>query len=250
MPLTHILVDFDNKQPTIEELSQLSGDSQRLWIFSSPHSGKFKAEYVQALLAHRGRAQLVHCTKAGHNAVDMHIALHIGRLIADKAIPAAPASGDEFVVVSGDGDFMPLLESVRELGYPARRAKSLKEALGGAKAAPAEARKTAAKQAVKTATKKAANAAAKSAAAKKSSPSPPAASKAPPPSSLTSIIDSLNKHPNNRPASVSTLNKWLVARQVPESEVESVVAQLQATKQLRIEGKKVIYDLGATPAAT
>lgn len=119
MLLTHILVDFDNRQPTIEELSQLSAES-------------LKPGYVQALLAHQGRAQLVHCTKAGHNAVDMHIALHIGRLIADNATPDASPSGDVFVVVSGDGDFAPVLEFVGELGYSARQVKSLNAALGEA----------------------------------------------------------------------------------------------------------------------
>lgn len=160
MPLTHILVDFDNKQPAIAELTELSGASQRLWIFTSPHSGKFNADYVQALLAHEGRAQLVHCTRAGNNAVDLHIALHLGRLIADGAAAGAPVGGDDYVVVSADKDFVPVLEFVRSLGYTVRQVKSLREALGATRPAT-RTKKAAAPVEVATATKAPSRAASK-----------------------------------------------------------------------------------------
>lgn len=257
MPLIHILVDFDNKQPTIEELSRVSGASQRLWVFSSPHSGKFKADYVQALLAHQGRAQLVHCTRAGHNAVDMHIALHIGRLIADRAEAGAAAGGDEFVVVSGDNDFAPLLEYVRGLGHAARQVKSVKDALGNGKAArkaaaprkspaaPPPAAKAAARPAA--APKKAAKAPAAKAAGRKTPAAAPAAKKAAA-QPLAALGDDLRKHAESRPVSLKSLGKWLANRKVAAGDIDAVVEQLQAMKVLRIDGKKVSYDGGAVPS--
>lgn len=269
MPLIHILVDFDNKQPTIEELSRVSGDSQRLWVFSSPHSGKFKADYVQALLAHQGRAQLVHCTRAGHNAVDMHIALHIGRLIADRAEVGSGGGGDEFVVVSGDNDFAPLLEYVRGLGYGARQVKSVKDALGGGGKAAKKAAATPKKAAVEppvpgraaasppakaasgrpaAAPKKAAKAPAAKAAGRKAPAAAPAAKKAAAPL-LATLADDLRKHAESRPVSLKSLGKWLANRKVAAGEIDAVVEQLQATKVLRIDGKKVSYIGGANGAS-
>jgi hypothetical protein len=232
MPLTHILVDFDNKQPAIAELAGLSRASQRLWIFTSPHSGKFNAAYVQALLAHEGRAQLVHCTKAGNNAVDLHIALHLGRLIADRAAGGAPAGGDEFVVVSADKDFVPVLEFVRALGYAVRQVKSLKEALGAGKSPVRPKEAAAARGGAATA-----KAAAKPAAARKAAATPPV----PKAEGLQAVIESLRKSPDRRPASVAALGKWLVARNLPAGEVDALIEQLAAAQVLRVEGKKVMY---------
>jgi hypothetical protein len=238
MPLTHILVDFDNKQPGIAELTGLSGGSQRLWIFTSPHSGKFNADYVQALLAHEGRAQLVHCTKSGNNAVDLHIALHLGRLIADHAVSGPPSGRDEFVVVSADKDFVPLLDFVRALGYPVRQVKSLKEALGTAKS-PAIAKSPARPKGVAAAggVAAAAKAPAKPVAAKTAASRSPVAEG----DSLPAVIESLRKRPNHRPASVAALGKWLVAQNLPATEVDVLIGQLAAADVLRVEGKKVIY---------
>jgi hypothetical protein len=232
MPLTHILVDFDNKQPAIAELAGLSGASQRLWIFTSPHSGRFNADYVQALLAHEGRAQLVHCTKAGNNAVDLHIALHLGRLIADRAAGGAASGSDEFVVVSADKDFVPVLEFVRALGYAVRQVKSLKEALGPARG-PARRKEGAAGGHVAPAGK----AAGKAAAAKKAPSRTPVA----PPEGLQAVIESLRRSPNRRPGSVAALGKWLVSRKLPAGEVDALIERLAAASVLRLEGKKVIY---------
>lgn len=236
MPLTHILVDFDNKQPPIAELALLSATTQRLWIFTSPNSGKFNAEYVQALLAHEGRARLVPCTKAGNNAVDLHIALHIGRLIADRAGDADVTHGDEFIVVSADKDFVPVLEFVRRLGYAVRQVKGLKDAVGVVKKSARPSTGTATDVA-KVVAKPVAKASAKPAAKKKPAPKPRAAADGP----LQAVIDSLRKSPNNRPATVSTLGKWLMARQVPEGEVPATIERLAAANILQLDGKKVAY---------
>ncbi len=243
MRLTHILVDFDNKQPPIAELALVSGATQRLWIFTSPHSAKFTSDYVDELLAHPGRAKLVRCTKAGNNAVDLHIALHIGRLIADRAAGGAAEGGDEFVVVSADKDFVPVLEFVRRLGYAVRQVKTLKDAVGTVKK-PARSGAGTATPVAKTATKAAAKAAAKPAAPKKATSKPRAGTQG----HLEAVIEALQKSPKNRPATVATLGKWLIARQLPEGEVKAAIAGLASAKVLQVDGKRVIYAPEPWPA--
>lgn len=127
MPLTHILVDFENTQPKADEVARAAGGERRLWIFRGPGQKKYDAEFAEALLALGEQARVVRCEKSGANALDMHIAFELGRLAAAQA-PGAAAPA--FIVVSKDTDYEPLLQYLRKLGFSARREKTLKSALG------------------------------------------------------------------------------------------------------------------------
>lgn len=111
-------------------------------------------------------------------------------------------------------------------------------------------KKSAAKQVEKLATKKATREAAKRPTPKGSPPPASAGRKAKPPANaLVSIVDSLRRHPKNRPSSVKALSKWLVTRKVAEADVESVISQLESGRTLRVQGKKIAY-LDDQPAGT
>ncbi len=136
MPLTHILVDFENTQPKADEVARAAGGERRLWIFRGPGQKKYEAEFAEALLALGEQARVVRCEKSGANALDMHIAFELGRLAAAQA-PGAAAPA--FIVVSKDTDYEPLLQYLRKLGFSARREKTLKSALGNHAAGAGEA---------------------------------------------------------------------------------------------------------------
>ena len=136
MPLTHILVDFENTQPKADEVARAAGGERRLWIFRGPGQKKYDAEFAEALLALGEQARVVRCEKSGANALDMHIAFELGRLAAAQA-PGAAAPA--FIVVSKDTDYEPLLQYLRKLGFSARREKTLKSALGNHAAGAGEA---------------------------------------------------------------------------------------------------------------
>jgi hypothetical protein len=136
MPLTHILVDFENTQPKADEVARAAGGERRLWIFRGPGQKKYDAEFAEALLALGEQARVVRCEKSGANALDMHIAFELGRLAAAQA-PGAAAPA--FIVVSKDTDYEPLLQYLRKLGFSARREKALKSALGNHAAGAGEA---------------------------------------------------------------------------------------------------------------
>jgi hypothetical protein len=147
MAIEYILVDYENTQPKADEVALIRSESQRLWIFRGPGQKKYEAEFSEALLLlGKDVARVVRCEKSGANALDMHIAFELGRLAAGDA----SATEVEFIVVSKDTDYEPLLQYLRKLGYSARREKTLTAAIGApvsaARAKAAKEPKLAAKQ--------------------------------------------------------------------------------------------------------
>lgn len=147
MAIEYILVDYENTQPKADEVALIRTESQRLWIFRGPGQKKYEAEFSEALLLlGKDVARVVRCEKSGANALDMHIAFELGRLAAGDV----GATAVEFIVVSKDTDYEPLLQYLRKLGYSARREKTLTAAIGapvgGARAKAAKEPRVAAKQ--------------------------------------------------------------------------------------------------------
>ena len=137
MTLTHILVDFENVQPTAADIGLVRGDGLRLAIFRGPGQKKYSADVAEAWQPLGGNVTFVHCSKVGRNAVDMHIAFHLGELVAANRDSGARA---RFVIVSKDTDFDPLLMYIRALGFEASRVATIKAALHGGAADKAEPR--------------------------------------------------------------------------------------------------------------
>jgi hypothetical protein len=138
MTLTHILVDFENVQPTAADIGLVRGDGLRLAIFRGPGQKKYSADVAEAWQPLGGNVTFVHCSKVGRNAVDMHIAFHLGELVA--ASRGGGGGRARFVIVSKDTDFDPLLLYIRAQGFEASRVSTIKAALHGGAAEKAEPR--------------------------------------------------------------------------------------------------------------
>lgn len=138
MTLTHILVDFENVQPTAADIGLVRGDGLRLAIFRGPGQKKYSADVAEAWQPLGGNVTFVHCAKVGRNAVDMHIAFHLGELVA--ASRGGAGGRARFVIVSKDTDFDPLLLYIRAQGFEASRVATIKAALHGGAADKAEPR--------------------------------------------------------------------------------------------------------------
>ena len=138
MTLTHILVDFENVQPTAADIGLVRGDGLRLAIFRGPGQKKYSADVAEAWQPLGGNVTFVHCSKVGRNAVDMHIAFHLGVLVA--ASRGSAGGHARFVIVSKDTDFDPLLMYIRAQGFEASRVATIKAALHGGAADKAEPR--------------------------------------------------------------------------------------------------------------
>jgi len=141
MTLTYILVDFENVQPTAADIGLARGDGVRLAIFRGPGQKKYSADVAEAWQPLGSNVSFVHCSKVGRNAVDMHIAFHLGELVAANWNGGA-SGGVRFVVVSKDTDFDPLLTYIRAQGFEASRVTTIKAALHGGASEKAEPRAT------------------------------------------------------------------------------------------------------------
>jgi hypothetical protein len=128
MEITHILVDFENVQP--KDLRLLAGDRFRVVIFLGPHQNRIDLDIVESLQPLGSNVTYVQSDRRTKNAVDFHIAFHLGRLLQGQLGTGERESRrDRFVIVTKDGGFDGLLSHVRSLGYKATKAVTIAEVL-------------------------------------------------------------------------------------------------------------------------
>jgi hypothetical protein len=260
MILTHILVDFENVQPSAADIGLVRGENLRLTIFRGPGQMKYSADVAEAWQPLGANVTFVRCAKAGRNASDMHIAFHLGELVAAQTRPGG--KGARFVIVSRDTDFDPLLLHIRSLGFEATRVASMKAALGGKGAEAAEPRtpKTRAPRsapvlaavkavAIKSPAKKAA---AKRTPAAKKTPAParkvaavrPAAKVAAAPDALTKVVDSLKRMGEKRPGKRKGLERHIeshLGRNLAPGQLQALMEELEREGVLLFNDNKVEY---------
>lgn len=162
VPGTHVLLDYENVQPSEAELRLMVPDASQVWVFHGPQQRKIEERFA-SFGAH---VTAVPISKSGKNALDFHLSFYMG-YIASKN----PASA--MVVVANDKGYEPMLEHAKAMGFVVRRQShgQVKPAAKKAGATKAVAKKAAAKKvAVKKPPVK--QAPAKKAAANKVSPAP------------------------------------------------------------------------------
>jgi hypothetical protein len=129
MNLTYILVDFENIQP--QDMGLLNGDQYQLRIFRGPHQKKLDFDIVESLQPLGDKVKYLQSDRHGKNALDLHIAFYMGRLVQDMEADGSPErKATRFVVISHDGGFDALMGHVQSLGYAAMKATSIRQALG------------------------------------------------------------------------------------------------------------------------
>lgn len=271
MTVTHILVDFENTQPSAQDVALLRDSDQRLWIFRGPSQKKYDAEFAEALLPLAARVRVIKCEKSGRNALDMHIAFQMGRLLGELTQETSAPAAFVFVVVSRDTDYEPLLQYIRAQGYAARRVTSVREALGAAPVqvqpagvarsakskteaarpesksrAPAAKSRTAKKAPVAKVAKAAPKAAAPRRAAKRTA-SPAAARATDPVVELVDmVIDRLRDHPKNRPTRRDRMESWLASHlrsKLAGGDVPAIVEGLEKRGVVTFSGNKIEYPM-------
>ena len=191
----HVLVDFQNVQPTMNDLVKLAPELKDVWLFHGPtlakRAGKVKGDDARVtLVPHSGR---------GKNALDFHLTFYLGYLAAKRAEP-------RLLVVANDQGYDSMLDHAKSLGIEAWRVGfKVKEK-------PAVKKVAAAKKAVPVEKPEAPPVPAKKAAAKKA-PAKKVAAEAP------ALVASATK---------KTVAKKAAAKQVP---VKAVPAKKTAAKK-------------------
>jgi hypothetical protein len=126
----HVLVDYENVQPSIEDLLKLAPKLTDVWLFHGPNQIN-RAEQLKA--AHE-RVTLVPHSGKGKNALDFHLSFYLGYV-------AAKHPDATLLVVANDKGYDSMLAHAKLLGFTATR-------MGfKAKAAPAANKATPAKKA-------------------------------------------------------------------------------------------------------
>jgi NTP pyrophosphatase (non-canonical NTP hydrolase) len=187
VPGTHVLLDYENVQPSDAELRALVPDVGQVWVFHGPHQREVEKRFASFGTG----ATAVPISKSGKNALDFHLSFYMGYI-------ASRNPDSKMVVVANDKGYEPMLEHAKAMGFvvrrqphgevkaPVKKAAAKKVAAKKAPAKKAAPKKAVAKPAAATqpAAKKAAAKAVPAkqlAPAKKSAPAKKVAAKAPAP---------------------------------------------------------------------
>jgi len=224
MSTPYILVDFENVQP---DLSALAHTPYKVKIFfgARQQEGRVPLKLLLSTKALGDAWEPVLVSRSGRNAVDMHIAYWIGRLL--KAEPTA-----RIHVISGDTDFDPLIESLRKEDFDVHRTKALADLVG--KPAP----RAAAARAGRV----------RAAAAPKAPPAKPPPVKAPAADNMAGVLKHLRSM-KDKPTTRTKLVKWIDTHfrqhggaQSPKV-VERTLDDLVRLRFVTQDGTKVGYNL-------
>ncbi len=87
----HVLLDYENVQPSLDVLAKLAPGFTDVWLFHGPH----QAKQAQAFAGSNERVTLVPRSGQGSNALDFHLSFYLGYV-------AAKHPDAELVVVAND----------------------------------------------------------------------------------------------------------------------------------------------------
>jgi len=113
---TYVLIDFENVRPDLALLRAVPGAVALLFVGAAQRAVPLSVAIAMQRLG--ARAAYVRAGGAGPNALDFHLALYLGVLIARD--PAA-----RFVIVSRDAGFDPLIRHLRARRLHIRRVPDL-----------------------------------------------------------------------------------------------------------------------------
>lgn len=116
MKTNYVLIDFENVQP--KSLEGLNGHPFKVLLFVGANQAKIPYELAAGLQALGSDAQYVKIEGNGSNALDFHIAFHLGRL--SEQDPQA-----YFHIISKDTGFDPLVRYLKSRNISAQRHKDL-----------------------------------------------------------------------------------------------------------------------------
>lgn len=238
--INYVLVDHENVQPT--DLNLLDREDVRLWVFVGAAQTKLSSELAIQMQVMRERADYVRISGNGSNALDFHIAFHIGQL-------AAVDPRGFFHIISKDTGFDPLVQHLKTKKILACRSAAVgdmplfKPVLADTSVVPAAkaaVKKTAkavtivvekaapsAKKVVVAAPKKAVQAKAMTAAEK-----------------LARMNEVLTKAKSGRPGSLAALKKHIAAHfqnNIDSQEVDMLIAGLKKVGTVKVVGTKVVF---------
>jgi NTP pyrophosphatase (non-canonical NTP hydrolase) len=124
---THVLLDYENVQPTEAELRDMVPDANQVWVFHGPHQRQLEQRFA----SFGSDVTPVLISKTGKNALDFHLSFYMGYI-------ASRNPGAAMVVVANDKGYEPMLEHAKAMGFAVRQLGHRQPKAGGsAKPTPA-----------------------------------------------------------------------------------------------------------------
>lgn len=120
----YALVDLENVQPA--SLAKLKNEGYLLRIFVGANQAKISVELADEIQRYGENAQYIRLQNSGKNALDFHIAFYMGQFLSSDP-------GCQFLVISKDTGYDPLLKHLRSIGVQASRSTA---AVNAAQPAP------------------------------------------------------------------------------------------------------------------
>jgi hypothetical protein len=111
-----VLVDLENVQP--KALAALAGKASKVMVFVGATQAKLPFDLAEAMQRMGGKAEYIKISGVGPNALDFHIAFHIGHMSAKD--PTA-----RFHIVSKDTGFDPLIKHLQSNQIMATRSATI-----------------------------------------------------------------------------------------------------------------------------
>lgn len=112
----YVLIDYENVQPS--SLAGLDAEHFRVLVFVGASQNKLTFDMADNLQKLGARAEYIKIAGNGANALDFHMAFHMGRIAAQD--PTAC-----FHVISKDAGFDPLIQHMKERKVLASRSKDV-----------------------------------------------------------------------------------------------------------------------------
>lgn len=118
MRTNHVLIDFENVH--VKSLELLKGEHFRVMVFLGPKNTKLPVDLVLAMQTFGTRGEYVLLESPGANALDFHVAFHLGRLAAEDP-------DGFFHIISKDTGFDPLIQHLKARKVFSARSPSIEE---------------------------------------------------------------------------------------------------------------------------
>ncbi len=118
MKINYVLIDYENVQ--VKSLARLRGEQFRVSVFLGPNNTRLPVELVLAIQDLGDRADYIQLETPGPNALDFHIAYHLG------VLSTADPSG-VFHIISKDSGFDPLVKYLKAKKIMSSRSGSIEE---------------------------------------------------------------------------------------------------------------------------
>ena len=128
---THVLIDWENVQPSEAECRALVPGATDVWLFHGPN----QKNVIQGYPSFGDHATEIRIARSGKNALDFHLSFYVGYL-------AAQSPGARLVVLSNDKGYGSMLEHAEVLGFAASQIGVKRVAKARAPARKAAAKKS------------------------------------------------------------------------------------------------------------